>query len=153
LLDIKMPGISGPELHDLLAAQGTAPPIIFISGYGDIPTSVRAIKAGAEDFLTKPVSGEALLAAVGRAVARHETALRQLDTMNVWRARVDKLTPREREVFVRVVRGKVNKQIAYELGTTERTIKAHRGRVMEKMQVASFAELISIAERLGIEAA
>jgi FixJ family two-component response regulator len=153
LLDVKMPGLSGPEVQDRLAKQGAAPPIVFLSAYGDIPTSVRAIKGGAEDFLTKPVTGEALLAAVGRAVARHQTALKQLESINAWRTRLEKLTPREREIFVRVVKGKINKQIAHELGTTVRTIKAHRQRVMEKLEVASLAELVSIAERLGIEAA
>jgi FixJ family two-component response regulator len=153
LLDIKMPGLSGPELQDRLARQGATPPIVFLSAHGDIATSVRAIKAGAEDFLTKPVSGEALLAAVGRAVTRHQTAQQQLKSINAWRARLEKLTPREREVLVRVVKGKINKQIAHELGTTVRTIKAHRQRVMEKLEAGSFAELVSIAERLGIEAA
>ena len=153
LLDIKMPGLSGPEVQERLTRDGAAPPIVFLSAHGDIPTSVRAIKAGAEDFLTKPVSGEALLAAVGRAIARHQTAQRQLESFNGWRERLEKLTPREREVFVRVVKGKINKQIAHELGTTVRTIKAHRHRVMEKLQAASLAELVSIAERLGVEAA
>jgi FixJ family two-component response regulator len=150
LLDIKMPGLSGPELQERLAAQGAAPPIVFLSGHGDIATSVRAIKAGAEDFLTKPVSTEALLAAVGRAVARHQITLQQLASANAWRARLDKLTPREREVFGLVVRGKMNKQIANELGATERTIKAHRRRVMEKLDAGSFAELVAMAERLGV---
>jgi FixJ family two-component response regulator len=153
LLDIKMPGLSGPEVQDRLARQGAAPPIVFLSPYGDIPTSVRAIRGGAEDFLTKPVTGEALLPAVGRAVARHQTALKQLESINAWHTRLEKLTPRERQVFVRVVKGKINKQIAHELGTTVRTIKAHRQRVMEKLEVASLAELVSLAERLGIEAA
>jgi FixJ family two-component response regulator len=153
LLDIRMPGLSGPELQDRLARQGATPPIVFLSAYGDIPTSVRAIKVGVEDLLTKPVSGEALLAAVGRAVARHQTALQQRESINASRARLEKLTPREREVFVRVVKGKINKQIAHELGTTVRTIKAHRQRVKEKLEAASLAELVSIAERLGIEAA
>jgi FixJ family two-component response regulator len=152
LLDIKMPGITGPELQRRLAELGTVPPVVFLSAYGDIPTSVRAIKAGAEDFLTKPVSSEDLFAAVGRAVVRHQSALEQLEAINAWRARVDTLTPREREVFIRVVKGKMNKQIAHELGTAERTIKAHRRRVTEKLGVASFAELVSIAERLGIGA-
>ena len=153
LLDLKMPGLSGPEVQDRLARQGAAPPIVFLSAYGDIPTSVRAIKAGAEDFLTKPVSAEALFAAVGRAVARHQAALQQLESINAWRARLEKLTPREREVFVRVVKGKMNKQIAHELGATVRTIKAHRHRVMAKLEAASLAELVLIAERLRIEAA
>ncbi len=150
LLDIKMPGLSGPELQDRLAAQGPAPPIVFLSGHGDIATSARVIKAGAEDFLSKPVSTEALLAAVGSAVARHQAAMQQLAAANAWRARLEKLTPREREVFALVVRGRMNKQIAHELGTTERTIKAHRRRVMEKLDAGSFAELVAMAERLGV---
>ena len=150
LLDIRMPGLSGPELQDRLAAHGATPPIVFLSGYGDIPTSVRAIKAGAEDFLTKPVSTEALLTAVGRAVARHQSALQHLDSLNASRARLGRLTPREREVFALLVRGKMNKQIAHELGTKERTIKAHRRRVMEKLAAGSFAELVAMAERLGV---
>jgi FixJ family two-component response regulator len=150
LLDIRMPGLSGPELQARLAGQSAAPPIVFLSAYGDIPTSVRAIKAGAEDFLTKPVSSEDLFAAVARAVARHQVALQNAESLNQWRARVDTLTPREHQVFVRVVKGKMNKEIAQELGTTVRTIKAHRQRVMQKLQTASFTELISIAERLGL---
>ena len=145
-----MPGLSGPELQDRLAERGSALPVVFLTGHGDIPMTVNAMKAGAEDFLTKPVSAETLLAAIGRALTRHQSQLEELNRLKAGRALVDKLTPREREVFELVVRGKMNKQIAHELGTTERTIKAHRRRVMEKLDAASFAELISMAERLGI---
>ena len=150
LLDVKMPGLSGPELQDRLAERGSALPVVFLTGHADIPMTVNAMKAGAEDFLTKPVSAETLLAAIGRALARHQSQLEELNRLKAGRALVDKLTPREREVFELVVRGKMNKQIAHELGTTARTIKAHRRRVMEKLNAASFAELISMAERLGI---
>jgi FixJ family two-component response regulator len=111
---------------------------------------VRAIKAGAEDFLTKSVSSEQLIDAIERAMARHDAARMQRSKLDSFRARVTTLTPRERQVFELIVRGKINKQIAYELGTTERTVKAHRHQVMEKMQVQSLAELVSIAERLGM---
>jgi FixJ family two-component response regulator len=142
--------LSGPELQDRLGEVGSTLPIIFLTGYGDVPTSVRAIKAGAEDFLTKPVSSERLLRAIEQAIAHHEVsrgAKRKLDALQQLLAT---LTPRERQVFERVVQGKTNKQVAQQLGTTERTIKAHRHRVMEKMKVQSLAGLVSIAERLGI---
>ena len=150
LLDVRIPDLSGPELQDRLGEVGSTLPIIFLTGYGDVPTSVRAIKAGAEDFLTKPVSSERLLRAIEQAIAHHEVsrgAKRKLDALQQLLAT---LTPRERQVFERVVQGKTNKQVAQQLGTTERTIKAHRHRVMEKMKVQSLAGLVSIAERLGI---
>jgi FixJ family two-component response regulator len=129
---------------------GSMLPIVFLTGHADTATTVRAIKAGAEDFLTKPVSSEQLIDAIERALASRETSRSQQGKLDSLRALVASLTPRERQVFDLIVRGKINKQIAYELGTTERTIKAHRHQVMEKMQVASFAELVSIAERLGL---
>ena len=153
LLDVQMPGLGGPELQDRLAQLGSTLPIVFLTGHGDIPTTVQAIKAGAEDFLTKPVPKNKLLNAIERAIARYQTTREQLNRLNALQALVATLTPREREVFELVVRGKVNKQIANELGISARTIKAHRQRVMEKVQVQSFAELVSIAERLGILAA
>jgi RNA polymerase sigma factor (sigma-70 family) len=153
LLDVRIPDVSGPELQDLLAKRGSTLPIIFLTGHGDIPTSVRAIRAGAEDFLTKPVPKDMLLDAIERGLA-HDKATRELrDEHNALRALVASLTPRERQVFELVVRGKMNKQIAHELGTTERTIKAHRHKVMEKVRVRSIAELVSVAERLGVLAA
>jgi FixJ family two-component response regulator len=153
LLDVQIPGLSGPELQARLAELGSTLPIVFVTGHGDIPTTVQAIKAGAEDFLTKPVSKEKLLDAIERATARYLVTREQRDRLNALRARIVSLTPRERQVFELVVRGKMNKQIAYQLGTTERTVKAHRQRVMEKTHVQTLAELVSIAERLGITAA
>jgi FixJ family two-component response regulator len=150
LLDVQMPGLSGLELQSRLAERGSILPIIFVTGYSDTPTTVRAIKAGAEDFLTKPASSEQLIDAIERAVARFNSDLTQRNKLGAFRELVASLTPRERQVFNLIVRGKINKQIAYELGTTERTVKAHRHEVMEKMQVNSLAELVSISERLGL---
>jgi len=150
LLDIKMTGVDGLELQDQLAQRGVILPIVFLTGYGDIPTSVRAIKAGAEDFLSKPVSRETLLEAVERALARYEKAHQAQTELAALRALVDALTPRESQVFALVVRGKLNKQIAYQLGASERTIKAHRHSIMEKLGVHSLAQIVSIAERLGM---
>ena len=150
LLDVRIPDLSGPELQDRLSELGSTLPIVFLSGYPDVPTTVRAIKAGAEDFLTKPVSSKQLLQAIERAMAHHETLREQKRKLDALRELVDTLTPRERQVFERVVQGKINKQIALQLGATERTIKAHRHRVMEKMKVQTLADLVSIAERLGM---
>jgi FixJ family two-component response regulator len=150
LLDVQMPALSGPELQSRLIELGSTLPIVFLTGYADTPTTVRAIKSGAEDFLTKPASSEQLIDAIERAMARHEAARSRQSKLDALGAHVAALTPRERQVFDLIVRGKINKQIAYELGTTERTIKAHRHQVMEKMQVQSLAELVSIAERLGM---
>ncbi|MCJ9699508.1 MULTISPECIES: response regulator transcription factor [unclassified Bradyrhizobium] len=150
LLDVQIPGLSGPELQARLLELGSTLPIVFLTGHADTQTTVRAIKAGAEDFLTKPVSSEELINVVERAMSRHEMARAQHGKLVALRALVASLTPRERQVFDLMVRGKINKQIAYQLGTTERTVKAHRHQVMEKMQVHSFAELVSVAERLGM---
>lgn len=150
LLDVKIPGLSGPELQSRLTEMGSTLPIVFLTGHADTATTVRAIKAGAEDFLTKPVSSAQLLDAVQRAVARQEAAQTHRKKLSSLQTLLNSLTPRERQVFDMIVRGKINKQIAHELGTTERTIKAHRHQVMEKMQVQSLAELVSIAERLGL---
>jgi FixJ family two-component response regulator len=122
---------------------------VFVSGYNDIKTVVQTIKAGAEDFLIKPVTSVVLLAAIERAIARHDNSRKRLSELDLLRARVAALTPRERQVYDLVIRGKINKQIAFELGSTARTIKAHRHRVMAKMDVASLAELVAIAARLG----
>jgi FixJ family two-component response regulator len=148
LLDVQMSGLSGPQLQGRLADLGHRLPIIFITGHGDIPTSVQTIKAGAEDFLTKPVAKAKLLAAIERALARDLQRRTQDHELAALRTRVARLTPRESEVFALVVRGKLNKQIAGELGTSERTIKAHRQKVMEKCEAQSLAELVRIAERL-----
>jgi FixJ family two-component response regulator len=150
LLDVRIPGLSGPELQGRLNELGSILPIVFLTGYADVQTTVRTIKAGAEDFLTKPVSSEQLLGAIERALAHYETLRAQRSKLDVVRAQIATLTPRERQVFELVVRGKINKQIAHELGTTERTIKAHRQQVMEKAKIQSLAELVSIAEHLGI---
>ena len=150
LLDVRIPGLSGPELQGRLNELGSSLPIVFVTGHADTQTTVRTIKAGAEDFLTKPVESEQLLDAIERAMARHSTVRGERQKLEQMRALVAGLTPREREVFGLVVRGKLNKQIAHELGTTERTIKAHRHQVMEKMRVQSLAELVTLAERLGV---
>jgi RNA polymerase sigma factor (sigma-70 family) len=150
LLDVKMPGLNGPELQMRLAELGTALPIVYLTGQGDIPTTVQALKAGAQDFLTKPVSREKLIDAIERAVAHFQRSRQQTDQLNWLRDLVDTLTPRERQVFELVARGKANKQIGRELGATERTIKAHRHQVMEKLRSRSVAEVTLIAERLGL---
>ena len=149
LLDVRMPGLSGPELQGQLRELGSTLPIVFLAGQFNLPTTVRTIKAGAEDFLIKPVSSDQLLPAVDRAVTRHEIARGQKAKLDMVRACIARLTPREREVFELIVRGQTNKQAGNALGCTERTIKAHRQRVMEKMQVHSVAELVSLAERVG----
>lgn len=150
LLDVQIPGLSGPELQGRLSELGSTLPVIFLTGYPDIPTTVRGIKAGAEDFLTKPASSDELLRAIERAIARHSAKYHLKSNLDVARAYVATLTPREREVFELIVRGHTNKHAARSLGCTERTIEAHRKRVMEKMQVRSVAELVSLAERVGV---
>jgi RNA polymerase sigma factor (sigma-70 family) len=150
LLDINMPGVSGPDLQALLNGTASSLPIIFLTGHADIPTTVHVIKAGAEDLLTKPVAKDTLVQVIERALARLRTMRDKHEQVEHLRALVSRLSPRERQVFERVVRGKMNKEIARELGATERTIKAHRHHVMEKLQAKSLAELVIIAERLGI---
>ena len=150
LLDVRIPGLSGPELQCRLSELGSTLPIVFLTGYADVPTSVRTIKAGAEDFLTKPVASDELLQAIERAMAHHEARRGLKSKLDMVRTHIAALTPREREVFELVVRGKTNKQIANALGCTERTIKAHRQRVMNKMQVETLAELVTLAARIGV---
>jgi FixJ family two-component response regulator len=150
LLDVRIPDLSGPELQGRLSELGSTLPIVFLTGYADVPTTVQAIKAGADDFLTKPVSSDRLLRTIQLAMARHETVRDAKSKLNIVRANITSLTPRERQVFELVVRGNTNKQVANALGSTDRTIKAHRQRVMEKMRVLSLAELVSFAERVGI---
>jgi FixJ family two-component response regulator len=150
LLDVRIPDLSGPELQERLSKLGSTLPIVFLTGYADVRTTVQAIKAGAEDFLTKPVSSEHLLRVVEQAMARHEASRGVKQRLGTLRELLATLTPRERQVFDRVVQGKINKEIGRELGATERTIKAHRHQVMEKMKVRSLAELVSIAERAGM---
>jgi FixJ family two-component response regulator len=151
LLDIRMPGPNGLELQQAMMAQGHSLPIIFLTGFGDIPMSVSAMKAGAVDFLTKPVQRQALLAAVRTALGRDQDNRASNVKMKHFLACFKSLTAREKEVFSGVVSGKLNKQIAAELGTAERTIKAHRAHLMEKMQATSLAELVHIADLLPAE--
>lgn len=152
VLDVRMPGLSGLDLQHELQAANTMLPIIFITGHGDIPMSVKAMKEGAVDFLTKPVKDKDLLRAIEQALARaiHDHTER-LEFEEIQK-RLTSLTPREREVMTLVVTGLLNKQIAFDLGTVEKTIKVHRSRVMEKMKVESLAELVRLAERVGIPA-
>jgi FixJ family two-component response regulator len=141
--------MSGPQLQERLNELGSTLPIIFLTGYPDVRTTVKTVKAGAEDFLTKPIPSDQLLQAVARAVAHHNEKRVLKSKLDLVRTRVAALTPREREVFLLVIRGNPNKQVARALGCTERTIKAHRHSVMEKMQVRSLPELVSLAERVG----
>jgi len=150
LLDVRIPGISGPELQERLIERGSRLPILFLTGHPDIQTTVKAIKAGAEDFLTKPISSPRLVAAIEKALVHYETIRMARGELEAARGHLDKLTPREEQVFELVVQGQINKQIAERLGTAVRTIKAHRQRVMEKMGARSLVELVSIAERLGL---
>lgn len=149
VLDLAMPGVNGLELQQALAERDTGWPIIFLTGRADVPTSVQAMKRGASDFLTKPVNDEDLLAAVRTAIDRHRTAREVRGWVDEIRRRLATLTPREREVLIHVVSGKLNKQVAAELGTVEKTIKVHRARVMEKMQAQSLADLVRMVERAG----
>jgi len=150
VLDVAMPGLDGLALQQALSDQGPPRPIIFITGKGDVPTSVRAMKAGAIDFLTKPVGGDELLAAIGRAEEIDAKSRQTTAELAAIEARLTTLTPREREVLTHVVAGRLNKQIAGDLGTVEKTIKVHRSRMMEKLGVRSVADLVRMAERAGI---
>ncbi len=150
LLDMRMPGLTGLQLQQALAKLRRQVSVIFVSGHGDIPTTVLAMKGGAEDFLAKPVDTEVLLRAVEQALARDRDDRGKREQLEALRERVDSLTPAERKVFNLVVRGKLNKQIAAELGTAERTVKWHRHNLMQRLQLQSLAELVSLAERLGL---
>ena len=150
VIDLVMPDGGGLELQRKLALSGADRPIIFLSGKGDIPTSVRAMRAGAVDFLTKPVGGDALLAAVRRAQAADARARESRGAVAAVAANLAKLTPREREVLDHVVAGRLNKQIAGDLGTVEKTIKVHRGRMMRKLGMRTVQDLVRLAERAGI---
>ena len=152
VLDVRMPGLTGIELQRQLQTLNRNVPIVFMTGHGNIPMSVQAMKAGAVDFLPKPVKDTDLLRAIEQALARAVRDRAERNELEDVRERVEKLTPREREVMVLVVRGLLNKQIAFELGTVEKTIKVHRARVMEKMQVDSLADLVRLAEKVGMPA-
>lgn len=150
LVDLQMAGLNGLQLQDALAASGCRLPIVFVSAHGGIPTTVQAIKAGAEDFLAKPVIKEILLPVIQRALARFEATQAQDNQISVLRSLFSRLTPRENEVFGLLVQGKPHKQIAFELDICERTVKLHRHEVVQKLKVRSLAELAVIAERLGV---
>jgi RNA polymerase sigma factor (sigma-70 family) len=147
VLDVWLPGLDGLSLQRALAEKHNALPIVFLTGHGDVPTAVQAMKGGAADFLTKPVDGAELLAAVERALESAARARRAAEAEAAARQRVDRLSPREREVMALVVQGMLNKQVGHELGVTERTVKAHRARVMSKMGAASLADLVRLAEK------
>lgn len=151
ILDVAMPKLDGLELQQVLLREGSPIPIIFLTGHGDIPMSVRAIKAGAIDFLTKPVDDSTLLKAVGIALSESEARLKARSDTELWSSRLATLTERQHEVLHLVVAGKLNKQIAADLGTGEQNIKLHRAQIMRKMGVQSLAELVRIIERLDAE--
>jgi FixJ family two-component response regulator len=150
VLDISMPGLNGLELQKRVAAEHPDLPIIFITGYGDVPKTVQAMKAGAVEFLTKPFSSEVLLGAIKQALERSQVALgRQVEIKELW-DRYSSLSPREREVMALVVSGRLNKQVGGELGISEITVKAHRGKVMQKMKADSLPALVKMAGKLGL---
>jgi FixJ family two-component response regulator len=150
ILDVSMPDLDGLGLQQALTAEGSQRPVIFLTGKGDIPTSVRAMRAGAIDFLTKPVNDADLLAAIAHA-EKQDSEIRSANAgLNSINAKLAMLTPREREVMTHVVAGRLNKQIAGDLGTVEKTVKVHRGRVMSKLGVRSVADLVRLAEKAGI---
>ncbi len=149
VLDLSLPGLNGLELQKRLAGERAEVPIIFITGHGDIPKTVQAMKAGAVEFLTKPLNNDALVSAIGKALERSRLALAQDAEMHELRARHDSLTPREQQVMALVVSGLLNKQVGGELGISEITVKAHRGKVMEKMRAGSLADLVKMASRLS----
>ncbi|HEY5795867.1 MAG TPA: LuxR C-terminal-related transcriptional regulator [Bosea sp. (in: a-proteobacteria)] len=153
VIDMQAGDTDAGDLFDRLTKAGSDLPVIFLAGHSDVRAGVRAIKAGAEDFFAKPVERDEFIGAIDRAIARHRLTTEQEGWARKVKARLQRLTRRERQVFELVVHGKMNKQVAFEIGTTERTVKAHRHNVMEKMQVRSVVELVSCAERLGLRSA
>lgn len=153
VLDVRMPGLNGLDLQQALAARGAGEQIVFITGHGDVPTCKRAMKNGAVDFLTKPFDDDELIEAISRALARAREFLSRRGERRAARSQIDKLTPREFEVLRLVIVGLLNKQIAAELETAEKTIKVHRGRVMQKLGLTSVPELVRLSERAGISPA
>jgi len=150
VLDLRMPGLDGLDLQREMAARGLAIPVIFLTGHGDVPSSVGAMKAGALDFLTKPVKGEDLLETVRKALEKDKARIKAQRELDAVRARIKTLTPREHEVFRFVIAGYLNKQTAYEMGISEKTVKFHRAMVMHKMKAGSIAELTILADRAGV---
>ena len=150
IFDVSMPGLDGIELQAALKAGGYERPVIFITGVGDIPLTVQAMKAGAVDFLTKPVKSSELLAAVAVAAEKEAQALKHRSELRSINGRIKTLTPREGEVLTHVIAGRLNKQIAADIGTAEKTVKLHRGRMMRKMGVRTVADLVRVAETAGI---
>jgi len=150
ILDVRMPNVTGPDLRDRLAASHSMLPIIFLTGHGDVPTGVDAIKKGAVDFLLKPVDDEVLLQAIQRAVDRHRAAQAHARELQSIHERIARLSDRERQVMEHVIAGCLNKQIADALGIAEKTVKIHRGHVMQKMEVNSVAGLVHLCESAGI---
>jgi FixJ family two-component response regulator len=151
MVDLRMPGMGGLDLQDQLSTHQVSLPVIFLTGYGTVPASVRAMKAGAVDFLEKPVDDQTLLDAVHKALERDRRARGNQAGMQALEQRLAILTPREYEVLTFIISGRLNKQVAAELGTTEKTIKVHRARIMKKLQCASLAELVRLAEKAGIK--
>ena len=150
ILDVNLPDLSGLDIQQRIGAEKSSTPIIFITGYGDIPTSVRAMKAGAAEFLTKPLNDEIVIQAIRDAVLRSQANLKQAGIQHQLEERLASLTRRESEVMNLVVKGLMNKQVGFELDISEITVKAHRGKVMEKMHAATFVDLVNMAGRLGI---
>ena len=150
ILDVNLPDLSGLDIQQRITGEKSSTPIIFITGYGDIPTSVRAMKAGAAEFLTKPLDGEVIIRAIRDAVLRSQANLKREGVQRQLQERFALLTKREREVMNFVVKGLMNKQVGFELGISEITVKAHRGKVMEKMRATTFVDLVNMAGKLGL---